>query len=225
METLSARKRAERRREGPRTRLTQRLTDDIVAAVRIGTPLQLCYEYAGVPSSTVAYWMRLAEEASRKPAANRSQLERRCLVFREAMRRAQGEAGLRTHRAIADAAGITPTRPKSTVTRRKIVGPDVTVNAAGEVTGGAVVEVIIEDREVPPDWRAAKAIGQYRWPAEMGDTDPLAPEGVGAQSVSPRALWERLQQIRAARTDAGLDQAAIEATATVADPPVDDAPR
>ena len=131
--------------------------------------------------------MRKAAEAEAKADGQRSQLERRCLDFAMQMRRAQGEAGLRIHTAIADAAGITATRPRSTVTRTRLTGVTLLPDGRPDLTTGEVVDATVEVKEVPPDWRASKAIAGYRFPEEMGDAEPPEPE-VPVDSITRQAM-------------------------------------
>lgn len=210
MENLSARQRAWRKAASPRTRLTQKMQEDICASLRLGTPRTIAAEAAGISRNTLTVWMRTAHQAERKHWNDRSQIERRCLLLREAIRQAEAEAALRVHGQIASAAGLTRERPTKRVTRQRIVGG--TVDDRGQVSGGTLAEAIIETVELPGDWRAAAHLASYRWPVEMGGAEEPEPE----VTVMPdsRVMFARLQQALAEPTTEDV----IEATATSALP-------
>jgi hypothetical protein len=189
-----------RRVECPRGRLTRTVIADVAALVASGTPLGIVADAVGVSTSTFRDWRRRADDALKKRATDRTQLERLCIELQESIRLAQGQAGVRTHLAIADPAGITGVRRTRTVTTtRKVAGED------GEMR---VVEQVEREEEIPADWRAAAHLGRYRFRDEMGAEPAPDPDLPAGPLVSADQLFARLAQIRAERALAG-GQAAI----------------
>jgi hypothetical protein len=219
LENLSKRERDNRKQAALKTRLTQRLVDDLCAAIRSGAPLELCYAHAGISRQQVAFWSRLAAEAEGKKWNDRSQLERRCVAMKRAVRQAEGEAGLRIHGTIAQAAGLTRERPKQTETKVKIIGG--TVKPDGTIEGGRVVESHITTKELAPDWHAAQTLGKNRFPDAFGaPVIELVDESPGGPEITGQFVYDLLQRTKQARAAAGVDDSdvlgpgVIEATAS-----------
>ena len=211
---ISAAERARRKRQGPRTRLTKALITQVATTIRSGTPAPAAWAYAGVSRTTVQTWMRRAADAEGKRWNDRDQLDRQCLELREAIRQAEGQAAVLLHGAMAQAAGLTRERPKVRTVRQRVVGDDTSVDENGQVTGGRIVEVIIEEREVAPDWRAAAHIGRYRFPETMDPDQEPERDEAAAPAISSTTLYDRL--LRATQAEATrVTPEVIEATATV----------
>ena len=210
---LSAAERARRKQAGPRTRLTRKLIEQVTTTIRSGTPAPAAWSYAGVNRSTVQMWMRTANQAEGKRWNDRTQLDRLCLELQESVRQAEGQAAVLLHGAMAQAAGLTRERPKIRTIRQRIVGDDTTVDEQGRVSGGRVTEVIVEEREVAPDWRAAAHIGRYRFPETMSPEPAPDEDTTAAPTVDSRTLYERL--LRATQAPDPRVTEAIETTAIV----------
>lgn len=173
-------------------RLTPKVIEEYCAAIRSGAPLSMAANFIGVDPRTVERWNAVAAVAERKHFSERSQLERLCIEFRKQVIKAEGEAGLRIHRSIAEAGGVIGgVRTVSMTTKTTHHDNE------GKPTGSTVVERVTE---VPPDWRAALAVGRYRFPAQMGDVVIVDTETDSGPDVSPGAIWERLQQVRRERS-------------------------
>ncbi len=154
---------------------------------------------------TVWRWLHRGREATDLPRSRRSQLDRQCLLLVEAVRKAEGDLAFRITRALSQAGGLTPERPVTRVTRRRVIGGRYDPTT-GNTEGGELREVTIEEREVPADWRATLALGRMRFP-EMAAQEEPEPETPG-QIVTVemlKAKWLQLRQQRAAARAAAID--------------------
>lgn len=230
IESLSKKQRDERRKVTPNTRLTTKLTRDLANAVSIGTPLNIACDLVGIHPDTFRRWMKWAAAAEVKHWNDRTQIERRCIMLKTEVTKAQGQAGSRTHLAIARAAGLTRDPVTSKVVTSRIVGTrdaPITVSPDGQVSGGEVEEVVVETREHPPEWRAAVALAKYRFPADMGEPVLTGADSATAAAVSTGVtaamMVERLRQIAEDRQAAGVDGATevIDSTALASSSPDD----
>lgn len=194
---LSAAQKRERKAQGPRTRLTAKLTKDVAAAVETAMPMALVADLVGVNRGTLSEWMQRGAAAERKRYDQREQMDRLCLVFVQEVRLAQGRAASRVHQPIAKAAGMFGPQYVSKTTKR--TGADGTV------------ELVEEKIELRPDWRAAAHLGEVRFPLELGGVPEPEPDRPAGVDLSPEQLMDRIRQIARQRQDAGLDADIVDA--------------
>lgn len=193
---LSKAERARRKAAGPAHRITPKLIADVSNAVRTGTPLNLVADFAGVSRQTLGAWLHRAADAERKKWNQRTQYDRSCIALAEGVRQAQGEAAMRITGAIANAAGMTTTKLKTTKTVVRQTGDQVTTTT--------------EERELPADWRAAAHLGRVRFPVEMGALEVSELETPAGQAMTPSQVYDRLQEIRRQRAERGMDEDLID---------------
>lgn len=187
-----------RSRGGRPPRLTQQLIEDVVASVRTGVPVNRAFEYAWVWPSVARRWRMTAAAAEAKVPRNRSQLERLCVELWSRIRQAEADAAMRFHMTAASMAGITRERPKRRRTRQRVIadaGAELVVDERGEVHGGRVIEVTIEEEELAPNATMLRALGAVRFPEQFA-SPPEEADGPEARQVSTDELWRALERAR-----------------------------
>jgi hypothetical protein len=207
MELLSKAERDRRKRIGPKTRLTQQVTDDVTTALGTCGLLSFAADYVGIDRKILGTWLREGERASHVKWSERTQFERRCVIFREAVREAMGQFGLRVVSVQAQAAGMTKERPTITTTRRHITAARLT--AEGKIEGGTEADIVIETRELAPDWRAAVQLGKTVFPDELGDPEPEEDPEAAGSVVTSAMLKERIEALRRERAERDEEAAAV----------------
>jgi hypothetical protein len=192
----------ERAKSGRAPRLTRQLIADVVATLQSGTPINWAMEYAGVHRDQWRIWRQRAEAARLMKPGNRSQLDRLAIEFDAQTRQAIAEFGVRAAGQMASASGLTVARPKRRrVTRRVLAdeGKEVTLDAAGNVVNGRVIELVMVEEELAPDWRALDRTLARRFHEEytgnQGIGDGEGP-GEAGREVGDEELFRHLEQAR-----------------------------
>ena len=202
----------ERATQGKPPRLTKQLIEDVVASLRMGTPINWATEFVWVSRDRHYEWIKRSKVAQATPAHNRSQLDRLCIEYEARTRQAVADWTTRSVIGIGQAGGLTRERPKRRRTTQRIVSRDETpivVDADGQVHGGIVVEVQVTEEEIAADWKALDRVLARRHHEEWTGNQGLGEgEGEAAPEVSDAQMMSALS--RAAKA-AGIDPAAIEA--------------
>lgn len=149
------------------------ITKSLLDALELGLDYKTAAEYAGIGQRTEREWRERAEAALSTGNIRRS--DRLYIAYYEAAMAARAKGQFDTAKLINQAghAGF-----KVTTTRIE----QVTMN--GQVVSE---KVITEEKEIPPDWRAALAAGTYRfgWTKREeisgADGEPLG--GVGGVTI------------------------------------------
>lgn len=185
---------------GRPTKLTPAVTESICEAIRSTAPMHWAASYAGVDDSTVSRWRSTATAAMGKKPRERSQHERRCIVFFNAVKEAEAKAFVFGTTSIAAAARDA-----------KLVRTVTTTRKIGDETFTTSVR---EEKQVSGEWRAMAHLMARRWPEDMGDRLQLegAPSGEPIRVVSVEEGWAAVNDLKRQRELASTNGATTSAS-------------